>query len=360
MESANLPHPPVWSQREKASFIIKEMIQRGNFSREGYLPSIRKLSGMTGQNRDAVWRALKSLEEEGYLESTVNKRFRIAATVRESHLRLLDIGMIFMGEGSIYFAGLQRFYNTLSGNQSLLGMRFHLHCVRDAARIDPEWLKNVDAAIFGGFFINSHLLREIPPTVPQIGVITTLDWEPDFIVHTDNHLGGRLAARRLLEIGCRKPVLLGYTRPDLEKQIALRKLGFQSEWIEHTNSMDQIQSAFVAQDLNSFDRLIGLKNLVSELTDYDSVFCMDKGSAIDLLGILQHLGVDVPRDVKVLSFDGTFESLTTRPKLTHIKQDFESMATIVAEKIRVLSAQAPGKQTEKVLIAPHLVIRESA
>jgi DNA-binding LacI/PurR family transcriptional regulator len=360
IQAGNLPHPPIWSQREKAAFVIKEMVQRGSFSREGYLPSIRKLSEIIGQNRDAVWRALNDLEEAGYLRSAGNRRFQIAPSVRDSQLRILNVAMIFVGVGSIYFGGLQRFHNTLLSNQSLLGMQFHLHCVRDAARIDPEWMKDVDAAIFGGYFVNSHLLKEIPATLPRIGIITTLDWEPDFLVHTDNHLGGRLAAQRLFERGCRRPVLLGYTRPDLEKQTTLRKLGFQSEWIEHTSSIDAVQTGFVPEELNSFERIIALKEIVENLSEFDSAFCLNKEAAIDLLGILQHLKVDVPAKVKIISFDGTFESLTTQPKLTHIKQDFETMATIVAEKIRVLCGEKDGVGTKKILIPPHLVVRESA
>lgn len=345
-----------FSQRELATERIKNLIHRGKFSSMGYLPSIRKMADMIGLNRDAVWRAYADLEKEFYIESTRNRRFRIHPALANTHLRTLDARLITVGENSIRFSGLQRFHKTLVENESAFGIRTHLKCVIDANDIQPEWMDGMDCLILGGYFEQSQYLDSLAADIPSIGIITSSDWRPDFTIDTDNQQMGKLAASRFIDTGCQSPCLIAYSNED--KRHTLRKLGFQVKWIENGGSIDDIPEYWIDPS-NSYKKVIELERIARTLGDRDSVFCLDKESAVDLLNILEYLEVIVPDQIKVISADGTFDGLQTKPKLTIVKQRFEDMALIAAEKIRLIGGQTQDPQN-KVLVPADLIIRESA
>lgn len=56
VNSKDLPLQWNLSKREQAKERMKDLIQRGKLSSQGYLPSIREAATLIGFNRDAVWR----------------------------------------------------------------------------------------------------------------------------------------------------------------------------------------------------------------------------------------------------------------------------------------------------------------
>lgn len=361
IKSEELPHSTHFSQREQANERIKDLILRGKLSGHGYLPSIRKIADLIGLNRDAVWRAFSDLEAEGYIQATANRRYEIHPALKSSHLRTLDIRLVAAGEDSIRFAGLQRFHKTLVENESLYGIRTHLKCAVDARDIDPAWLDGMDGLILAGYFDHPEALSPLISRLPCIGIITPLDGEPDVAIDSDNRLAGELAADHLIEANVRKPCIIAYSEPNARH--LLRKLGFETRWVESGRPIDAISEYWI-DPTNTYKRVIDLERIARDLGEMDCVFSLGKESAIDLLSILEHQNVRVPEDLRVISVDGTFDGLKTTPKLTYVKQRFEEMASIAAEKMRLLcSSDLSGsneRKTEKILVAPKLVVRESA
>lgn len=356
----DLPLLGLTSQREQAKERMKSLIQRGKLSSQGYLPSIREAAKLIGFDRDAVWRAYIALEKEDYIEATPSKRYIIHPAVRNSRLRTLDVRLITVGEDSIRFSGLQRFHKTLVENESLYGISTHLKCIVDASQIKAEWLEGMDGLILGGYFEHSKALETLTKGIPRIGVITSQDWAPDFAIDTDNRLAGELAAIRLIEAGAQSPCLVAYAEHD--SRHTLRKLGFQAKWVESGRSLEKIKEFWINPS-NAYQRVVELEREARTMQGCDSVFCLEKESAIDLLDILEHQSVKVPDSIKVISVDGTFEGLKTKPKLTYVKQMFKDMASIAAEKMRLLCTsdeKDPESKTKKVLVAPHLIVRQSA
>ncbi len=316
---------------------------------------------MVGLNRDAVWRAFIDLEKEGYIRSTANKRYEIHPSFKNSHLRPLDVRLITVGEDSIRFSGLQRFHKALVEKESLYRIRPHLKCVVDASNIKPEWLKGMDGLILAGYFDHSELIDSVTSGIPRIGVTTSQDWNPDIWIDTDNRLAGELAASHLIEVGAQSPCILAYAETDTRH--TLRKLGFQTKWMESGRSLDKVSEHWI-KPFNTYQRVVELERAARDLGECDSAFCLDSNSAIDLLNILDHRNIGVPSTIKVVSVDGTFEGLKTRPTLTYVKQRFRNMAAIAAEKMRLLCSpgdtNAKRPTAEKIFVAPELVIRESA
>lgn len=358
IQSEELPRLSALSKRDEAKERIRELIQRGKLSGQGYLPSVRKTAELIGLNRDAVWRAYGDLEEEGYIQATANKRYEIHPSIRSSQLRALDIRLIAAGEDTIRFAGLQRFHKAIVDNGELYGIRTHLKCVVDAREIDPSWLDGMDGLLIGGYLDRPEALDPLLSRLPSVGIISHQSSALDLFIDTDNREAGALAAQRFLEAGMKRPCIISYENMDTRH--ILRKLGFQTKWVESGESIESIAEHWITAN-NTYERVVELEGIARGLYEHDCVYCLDKASAIDLLSILEHRKLRVPEDLRVISIDGTFDGLKTNPPLTYVKQRFEEMATIAAEKIRLLCAtDHRHKESEQIVVAPKLVARDSA
>lgn len=72
----------------------------------------------------------------------------------------------------------------------------------------------------------------------------------------------------------------------------------------------------------------------------------------------QQLGLEVPRDVSVIGFDGTDISRYTSPGLTTVRQDVSGMSA-AAVRALVESVGGPLPSGGNVLFAPELIVRGS-
>lgn len=361
MESEHLQFKEAVPKREQARERVRKLIQRGKVPGRGYLPSVRKAAELIGLNRDAVWRAYLDLEQEGYIRKAPNRRFKLHPGFKATGLRTLNVQLITVGGDSIRFSGLQRFYRTLLDLESRFRIRTHLKWAVDASEISPDWTNHMDGVILAGNFDHYELLESLTKDIPSIGVITPQKWKADFTIDSDNQQIGALAAEHLIQTGATNPCVVAYSNPD--GRHLLRKLGFQAKWIENGGALPHFEEFWI-DPANTYKRVIELEKIARNLQDHDSVFCLEKESAIDLLNIFDCIGVKVPEDIKVISTDGTFEGLKTTPKLTYIKQRFEEMASIAAEQMRLLcsgnKSETDSEFKTRVLVPAEIVLRESA
>ncbi|WP_309135526.1 LacI family DNA-binding transcriptional regulator [Cellulomonas sp.] len=89
----------------------------------------------------------------------------------------------------------------------------------------------------------------------------------------------------------------------------------------------------------------------------DAVFAANDQLALGLLHAFRRAGVRVPDDVAVVGFDDEPGSAFAAPPLTTVRQGFEELG---AHAVRVLVDALGGAEPTRELIAPELVVRESA
>lgn len=88
------------------------------------------------------------------------------------------------------------------------------------------------------------------------------------------------------------------------------------------------------------------------------VVCGSDIIAIGVMRAAQQLGLEVPRDVSVIGFDGTDISRYTSPGLTTVRQDVSGMSA-AAVRALVESVGGPLPSGGNVLFAPELIVRGS-
>lgn len=121
-------------------------------------------------------------------------------------------------------------------------------------------------------------------------------------VSSDNYGGGRLAAEKLVENGCRN---LAFMRigSKLTNEPNKRKDGFVSacETLDVPYTLKIVDDGTPYSAFEDFLR----EHLHDGRLDFDGIFCVTDSLAHQILNSLRGMGVRVPEDVQVIGFDGT-------------------------------------------------------
>ncbi|MCR5754425.1 MAG: substrate-binding domain-containing protein, partial [Acetatifactor sp.] len=121
-------------------------------------------------------------------------------------------------------------------------------------------------------------------------------------VSSDNYGGGRLAAQKLYENGCKN---LAFVRigSKLTSEPNKRKDGFVSECellgIPYTLKIVDDEAPY-----SEFDDFLH-ENYHDGRLAFDGIFCVTDTLAYQIICYLQKMGLRVPEDVQVIGFDGT-------------------------------------------------------
>lgn len=154
--------------------------------------------------------------------------------------------------------------------------------------------------------------------VPVVIIGRPLDMQSCDSVDTDNVRAGREATRYLLERGHRRVALIGYdshynvTVDRLEGyKRALRDYGLEprEDWVVHSRFIEnKTDNARLAEIFSAADRPT-------------AVVSMDDSLSIGLTSVLSGMGLGVPRDVSVISFNNTEAARYHNPPLTSVDVD---------------------------------------
>ena len=120
-------------------------------------------------------------------------------------------------------------------------------------------------------------------------------------VSSDNFGGGQLAAEKLLELGCTRPLFLriGSKVPGESDK---RGDGFESVF-------RQRQMNCISLRLNDEESYAPFRDFLSSRIEggrlaFDGIFCVNDALAIQIRAMLLELGLRVPEDVQLIGFDG--------------------------------------------------------
>lgn len=170
------------------------------------------------------------------------------------------------------------------------------------------------------------------------------------VVGTDNRLGGKLAAERLIASGAKKLAFLGDTQPI---EFAARFAGAK-EVAEKMGVTIRALSTHLSPERTGQEIAEHLQKIEGKV---DGIFAATDTIAVTCLKELRERGMDVPRQLKVVGFDDLPISSQTAPPLTTVRQDIAAGAKGLVD---LLLRRLAGEDTESLVLPPHLIIRETA
>lgn len=182
----------------------------------------------------------------------------------------------------------------------------------------------------------------IPEGLPFVSIDRYFDYAIPCVA-SDNYGGGRLAAKKLAEFGCKKVAFLR-EGADTPNEPNKRKDGFVSGCISEKLDYDVLYLNH--GPYTAFESFLHSHFHDGKL-DYDGLFCVTDTLAFRVRRTLEEMGVRIPEDVQIIGFDG----------IQHFGDLGYTCSTIVqpAEEIARYCVEAvldPGKETPALVCFP--------
>lgn len=177
-------------------------------------------------------------------------------------------------------------------------------------------------------------------------------------VASDNFGGGQLAAKKLAELGCKRPLFLRIGSA-VAGESDKRRDGFEAFW----------RSAGVQSDLLYLCDSDGMEAFREFLAahmhggrlDYDGIFCCTDVLALEIRKMLAEQGIRAPEDVQLIGFDGTAIHIGRAPECSTIVQPIPLLAeTCVDILLKEDKSDLPSLICLPVSYAPGGTTRDKA
>ncbi len=178
--------------------------------------------------------------------------------------------------------------------------------------------------------------------------------QPGISIGCDNHAGGALAGRHLLERGCRRIAFLGDASTRFPEffaryqgcDAALREAGLAMSPALQVDADSTEEAGYAAA-----------RALVARGEPFDAIFAASDLIAIGAIHALKEAGLRVPDDVAVVGFDGTPMARFADPPLTTVVQDTSRAGELLVD---TLLKQVRDQPARSVMLEPTLDVRASS
>ena len=172
------------------------------------------------------------------------------------------------------------------------------------------------------------------------------------IVGSDNALGGYLATKHLIEVGCQKILFLGDPEHAEMKE---RYKGYQQS-LQEKNIISG-DDLILSCDITSKAAYTKISDMILKQGLYfDGIVAASDMVAFGALKALKERYINIPNDVCIVGFDDIAMAELFHPSLTTIHQNTKLAAQIMVEQ---LIKQLNGKIANSVVVDITLIIRKS-
>ena len=299
-------------------------------------------------NKGYVHKETKALVQQIIKELNYSPN-QLARSLSNKHSNI--IGVIVPHIGTSFYSDL------LEGIESVAlasGYKVMLCSSQDSKEREDEYIQIFNSYNVDGLIIASNLLN--PEKIQNLNIpIVTVDHilnEQIPSITADNISGGRVAAQKLIDAGCKN--FVHFRGPSFLLTVIERSLGFTSELEKHGYKCEMHDFDLVEPDVRF------IYEYLEKHPKIDGIFCGSDLLAISALQCLNKLGRKVPDDVQIVGFDNIIFSKFTSPSLTTIAQPVAHMGqqafnTLVkllhdeepAEMHQILDVELKERQTTK-------------
>lgn len=300
------------------------------------MPTIKDVALKAGVSATTVSRVLNN---RGYLSEELKKKvysamdelnYRPNELARSlSRSRSNIIGLIIPHVSLPFFGELTSHIeeHAYRSGYKLLLCNSQQDKIKELEYIDMLRSSRVDGIIMGSHTLEVEAYRQM--SLPLV----TFDRQisPDIpYVCSDNYAGGRLATTLLIEKGCRKLAHIG-GHPGLNILSHLRYEAFADTAREHAVWHTSLHTDNNSFDVAAYERL--LEQLFREHPEVDGIFAGSDIIAAYALKACRESGRRVPRDVRIVGYDGITLGSLFHPSISTIRQPMEEMGRLAVDLI---------------------------
>ena len=318
---------------------MEHVATRAGVSRALVSIVMRGVPGASDENRAAVMRAAEELSYRP------DQRARLLGRGRSQ-----TIGISFGLHDENHGETVESLYQAVEGSGFDLILSPNAP-TRDEIRAAEALLDfRCETLVLIGPSLSRRELDELATRAAVIVVARSVASPHVDVVRTDDVLGARLAIEHLIEVGHKRIVHVhgGRIASAAERRAGyratMRRAGLETRLVEGGRTEDDGWRA--GAELLSADRPT-------------AVFAYNDQCAAGLVARLRSHGLHVPDDIAMVGFDNTRLAASPSLTLTTVAQDSDAIAKHVIERA-VARAETPTAPAVKVVVPPHLVVRESS
>ena len=221
---------------------------------------------------------------------------------------------------------------------------------------EKEYFNMLNRHIVDGIIAGSHMLdlEEYQNVRGPIVAVDRFLGENIPIISTNHKIGGRLAAEELLRNGCRCVLQIQGARV-VDSPSHERHYEFERYMKKHGVTVYSYEMDWNDFDYGQYDAMA--EQLMDKFPDVDGIFAVDM-VAIACIRQLLKRKKKIPRDVKIVAYDGTYVAKVGVMNLTVVQQPIEELAN---RAVHVLINMIQGKEyrNKKIFYEPTLLLGDT-
>lgn len=221
---------------------------------------------------------------------------------------------------------------------------------------EKEYLNMLNRHIVDGIIVGSHMLdlEEYQNVRGPIVAVDRFLGENIPIISTNHKIGGRLAAEELLRNGCRCVLQIQGARV-VDSPSHERHYEFERYMKKHGVTVYSYEMDWNDFDYGQYDAMA--EQLMDKFPDVDGIFAVDM-VAIACIRQLLKRKKQIPRDVKIVAYDGTYVAKVGVMNLTVVQQPIEELTN---RAVHVLINMIQGKEyrNKKIFYEPTLLLGDT-
>lgn len=216
--------------------------------------------------------------------------------------------------------------------------------------------RSVDGIIAVPVGNQSGLTDEIASHIPTVLIDRYYEGTALPYICTDNYAGGYMATEYLINRGCRRILSIQGVEDSTPSRERVR--GFKDAIAAHGDKdieYSVVGDAFSVE--NGYDQV---KRIFSESVRYDAVFAYSSTILLGAIRAFRELGIRIPEQVGIISFDNNGFLDFLDPAVTRIEQPLSDIGRLASDVlIRMIESRGTDSAPVQRLISPTLIVRDS-
>lgn len=322
--------------------------------------TMTEIARMTGVSQPTVSRVLNG-------NQAVNPeiRERVLACAREHNFqpnviarslagnKTMLLGIVFTDISNSFFSDLEMYLEqeAKKSGYSVIVFNSGYDWNREKECLDVIRRYRVDGLIIVPVEENSERFQNEMQNLDIPAVALTRRTEAMDCVYVDHVEAGIQVGRHLQEQGCESYIFVG-TENDGKYE------GFVKALRERVTDLDRYFTKIETKDSEELSRI--LKKHFENIPGKTGIFAYNDRRAVQIHGVLQKLGVEIPKQASLVGFDNTYICDFLYPSLTSVAQSNAEMAARAVRRLLEKINNPRDMQSWNESIQARLVIRQSS
>lgn len=339
------------------------------------LPTEAEIMKQFQVSRITVTKALKELKEEGYIVRYPSKGSFVAS--KDSYAKELDIPVSEDTLSDAAYSDImcmlpyvsdQFSLNIINGITSILpSKQYNIHMVQSRTHKNEDYLlkkcfqsdcKGLILFPVDQVYYSDQLLRMKLNNYPMVLIDRSLPGIDTNYVAIDNVYAGKIAFEHLFMLGHRNLLFITHTSKDVQTVKSRIKgiwqgseeSGLLPSCIHIEENLDIHKPFNISADYIA--RILAEKHITA-------IICCESKTCLYMYSLLQELGLKVPKDISMISFDNPTNNISDFNFFTHINQHEYLMGQYAGKILLKMLENGQLEENEKKILTPTLEIRLS-